>query len=367
MFKKIDQSKNNPLVESYYNGDIKKFRQLLEDGANVDCMCKVKSYKNDYDESEWDNFSLLGAIIINENKIPNNKEFFDELMSWDVFLGSMGEGDSLISLAIKYQNNSDYLASLIEKGAEINIVTKNHTGLAICDTFFASNSNKKIDLLLQQDIDLNLVDSSGRTALHNLLISYTYLKKPENILSRLIEKGADPMKTDRYGRTALNYWVNTRCEKSFKILIDNGVKIDNINSFSYTALIESGLWNKLSSTMILINAGADINFKDNNGDTVAMYFAKNCWNKESMNTIHLLQEAGVDFSIQNSKGDNLIHEIARHVTFDECGFEVFENNKKLLLVENNEKQTPLDIIKDRGYKNQYKKLLKLTDQNNISK
>ena len=58
---KFDTQDNNPLVKSYLNDDVDKFRQLIKEGMNVNCYYNC-------------NNTLISLIAKNDSKIPYNSE-----------------------------------------------------------------------------------------------------------------------------------------------------------------------------------------------------------------------------------------------------------------------------------------------------
>jgi ankyrin repeat protein len=115
----------------------------------------------------------------------------------------------------------------------------------------------RIEELINQKVDVNQSDVNGNTA----LILAAWNNKFE-VVKKLLDAGADPIKTDKYGRTALELALdNGNAAESVKLLLNRTDKNSN------TALILAA--DKGNSTIVnmLLNAGANANIANKNGGT----------------------------------------------------------------------------------------------------
>lgn len=87
------------------------------------------------------------------------------------------------------------------------------------------------------------------------------------ILKYLLDNGADPNKTDKYGYTPLVEACIKQDSKIIKYLLENGADVGASNNL---ALIESCKRGDLKIIKLLIKYGADINTPSKSGDTPLM-------------------------------------------------------------------------------------------------
>jgi len=120
--------------------------------------------------------------------------------------------------------------------------------------------------------------------------------------------------------------------------IDAGANVNWQNNQGDAALIQAASNDSIDITQILINAGADINIQDDQGNTALMW-AKN-------NTISMLLYAGANLDLQSSSGNTALMLAVRFGELDII--------QKLLRaganinLQNNEGQTALMIAEYKG-------------------
>jgi len=166
--------------------------------------------------------------------------------------------------------------ALIKAGADLEVKSKynicgyeiNETALMIASRLY---KNEAPVLLLNAGANIEARDNHLQTALIHCVES----NNKSNALEVLINRGAD---------------VNVRC--------------DNFNKTNkgYTALIvacaieyDEGL----ETVKRLIKAGADLEIKDDNGNTALMWAVKKC----NLETLKHLVKAGADVNTQNNNGE----------------------------------------------------------------
>jgi len=86
----------------------------------------------------------------------------------------------------------------------------------------------------------------------------------------LVDKGLDIDVSDKHGKSALFYAVHNKDIDSINFLVKNGAKINRTDSKGETALFEAALLGYGYKFIIdtLLDNGADINIRNNNGKTI---------------------------------------------------------------------------------------------------
>ena len=195
-------------------------RLLLDFGADVNRNCSV-GYGSRIDGSHYTPLSLatmrkdhsLTAIstLLSAKDIDINAKFVPP------------EGDTVLHKAVEL-GKADVLDVLLDHGADINAINaKERTALmvgAICPPT-DTNYQQVIRRLIERGANVEMVDKDGDTA---LIIAAIHSNEGTKILQLLLEKGAQTNTINLLGRTALTtaaYWGNTlgvkcmlQCRKS---------------------------------------------------------------------------------------------------------------------------------------------------------
>lgn len=122
-----------------------------------------------------------------------------------------------------------------------------------------------VSLLIDQGANVNYQDSLGNTAL-----SYASRENIIEIVSLLINKGAKVDMQDNSGNTPLSLALtyNYRCNMEVaEFLIKNGANINNQDKNGYTPLINAVIQKKQENVNLLMDKGANISIVNNNGVT----------------------------------------------------------------------------------------------------
>lgn len=132
-----------------------------------------------------------------------------------------------------------------------------------------TNAAREGDLLalkstLTSDSQINDKDADG----YSLLILAVYHHQLATA-SWLLHKGADPNLTDNHGRTALMGAAFKGDIEAVKVLIeDHRTNINLQNHAGQTAAMYASLFGQQEILEYLVQQGADLNIKDNRGNTV---------------------------------------------------------------------------------------------------
>ncbi|WP_410542503.1 ankyrin repeat domain-containing protein [Wolbachia endosymbiont of Tetranychus urticae] len=284
---------NNNLTTNK-NNNVNRVIKLTEYGASID--------SNDHkqlDDAIWEgNIEMVKHLV--DNKV--NLNAIDD------------HGNTLLHSAAQ-KNDVEILKVLIKGGADVNI--RNIAG----DTPLFETCSRHGDItvakyLINVGADLNLQNTHGHTALH-----FAAINDYSEMIKLLIEEGADVNIPDLGGLTPLSFAMSNGNIISIKYLIDGGADI-NIAPQNLTEAIRLGYLeiakdlidnsaNDLTKSKVLLAAtdnidftrylverGADVNFKDNIGDT-PLHHAVSCSNVE---TVQYLLEQGAVLNCKNIAG-----------------------------------------------------------------
>ncbi|RGP63194.1 ankyrin repeat domain-containing 50 [Fusarium sporotrichioides] len=197
---------------------------------------------------------------------------------------------------LKHSGMKSVAASLIEK-ADINI--KNDTGqyplLWVIEKRFSKSSSSKrqqkvLSLLLdRKDLDVNRLDSKGRSALHLAVKTNN-----EKAVSKLLIREDMRVNTfDEAGRTALSLAVGGCSVHMVEILLSRGdIEVCSMDKDGRTPLVYSIICGKVETTKRLLQRDDQaINIADKGGRTPLSWAAE----KGSLRTVEfLLNCAGID-------------------------------------------------------------------------
>ncbi len=175
-----------------------------------------------------------------------------------------------------------------------------HTRKDFSDKVKLQNAVSKADAnlvssLIQEGIDLNSLDSSGRTLLH-LAVSHAN----KDILRLLLNAGADAEVEDEDGNTPLMLASFSGTEPLVKLFIERGGHVNKGNSSGDTPLIAATMYSHFATAKYLLKQGANPNIQNNEGMT-ALHWAAAHGDK---NIVKLLLENGADTSIENIYGND---------------------------------------------------------------
>ena len=179
-----------------------------------------------------------------------------------------------------------------------------------------------IGTLIERGADLGIEDENGRTAI---------FFADEDPMQYLLEHGADPNHTDRFGHTCMVYQDRIT---SIKTLMNYGADINIQDEHGRTPLILKlsqkysprhrwRIWEERYTSIALVKAalvkaGADVNIQDENGSTALMY-AVGCETSgrigeevKRLMIVRTLLEHGADVNIRNSEGLTALAAAQKH-------------------------------------------------------
>ncbi len=226
---------------------------------------------------------------------------------------------------------------LLQHGADPSAVTNHKTPLHLVAL---ENTPEIAEILLKHGAKLNAVDNISMTPL-----MYAALKHSIEVLAVLIKAGADLTQRAEGGMTALHISAVTadpRAEETVRLLCEAGAPMDikdeqgmcpihlhgdfdrtrcvrrllmcgcdpNLRcEAGFTPLIRAcnsrtPMSDNLTLVRVLLRAGADVNAKNDNDNTVMSYLG----DTESLHLIRVMLAAGADINVRDKQGDTPLHE-----------------------------------------------------------
>ncbi|KAF7349501.1 HET-domain-containing protein [Mycena sanguinolenta] len=207
-------------------------------------------------------------------------------------INPMDAEDSPLSRA-SYSGNIDIVNLLLEKGANINILSGYHGS-----PLAAASVNGKMDivwLLLEKGANINLVGGNYSSPLTVACC------RSLNIVQLFLEKGGDVnLVGGKYGSplVAASSFGNLNI---VQLLLKKGANINLVGGEDGTALIAACRGNKLEVVEFLLEKGANINKAGGNYGSALAAAAASEYNGPPTSLIHLLLEKGADIKAQGGR------------------------------------------------------------------
>ena len=178
------------------------------------------------------------------------------------------------------------ITSLLDRGAPIAPLHKNDSALI---TAANSMRNDVVSLLLDRGADVNMVDSYSGTAL-----AVAVMQGNKDIVRLLLDRGADVNIVGGKVGTALAAAAIKGNKDTLKLLLDRGADVNIVVDSQYgTALAAAAFEGNKSSVRLLLDRGADVNIVGGEYGT-ALTAAALEGNKD---TVRLLLDQGADVNI----------------------------------------------------------------------
>ena len=326
---------NNELIKSYNSGNIEKFKELIKDGHDVNCLDMFGK-------------SLISLVVMNFDDVPRNKEFFDELLKAGVKLHPIGNEMGLLSCSIISKNDTYYLEKLISHKMNINSCGtsdgNNKYGPPIIDAIIFKKYNH-IDVLLKNDLDISSCDEEGIPVLNFLISRYVIsndFDRFDHYFKLFVEKGFDADAGDTLGIKPLHYLSAHISDKNiFDILFnsDHPINVNSRDDKGNTPLIWAAIHNNVSSIEILIEKGVNLNLRNSEGYTALESAAI----REQLESFDFLMQNGVNLLLIDKQGNNILHKIAKNNINTYCYEKISQKHPELLTMKNNKGETPNEI------------------------
>lgn len=159
--------------------------------------------------------------------------------------------------------------TLLDGGADIN--TRSQLGTTALFRALEKRHTEVADTLVAHPrLDLNAQSTDGWT----VLIYYVTTNR-EEVVQRLLERGADPNVSDVDGDTALHRAAQYGNLRIMEMLLARGANANAKNKLGGTALMWAAAFGHDQAVTMLLDKGADPKLKDADGITAAGWATKN--------------------------------------------------------------------------------------------
>ncbi|WP_025771383.1 ankyrin repeat domain-containing protein [Thioalkalivibrio sp. HK1] len=274
-----DDHKKTPLHYAIYWNRSETARVLIDAGVDIDTVA-------DYGET-----ALITASTYSDSmtSIDRLRRLYIMRMLLDAGAKVDIRGD-LGRTALIVAANTDDIAVRMLLEAKADVEAIDEFGYSALRNAAMNNHTANVRLLLEAGANAKVIDGKLRP----LTLAVAYYKNDPTIIRLLLEAGED---------------VNAKMSiRGF----DDGVIVDSNDNERWTVLHIAAM-QRNDSISTLIDAGADVNAKNSDGDTpLHLVFLKNEWDVDDViDTIHTLIDAGADINAQNNDGDTVLHIAAR--------------------------------------------------------
>ena len=202
-------------------------------------------------------------------------------------------GQTSLLLACSYRRQN-FIKILLQAGSNPNIAD-NHGDTCLHATITGGCSKWIIHTLIENGADVNAANKENVTA---LMIACGNGRA--GTINVFLDAGADPNITDAYGYTCLSYANYGKCRKDdLQAIIDHGVDVNATSKQNKTALMWACEKGNVHAINVMLNAGANPNTADANGDTCLFKAISARCNKQALQA---LIDHGADVNVINKSG-----------------------------------------------------------------
>lgn len=262
-------------------------------------------------------FSANSMEIQDTTNVPNQGQSEWDRLPWELqhIILSMA-----CSKCTKFEQILDKLQKLKKSPLFSSIVTDENFIKILAKKYVEQNKEQaekefldaidkyKLDLaklLVESGVKLTQNNKIDREKLRELLNHTVFRYEPET-MELLITAGININESNcSQWHMPLSYAASKNYKKLVQVLLNNNAQVNLRDKNHMTALMYA---NESESCQLLIDAGADINAQDNDGNTALILICQRCdyYNNEYTDTVKLLIKAGTDVNIQNNDGETAL-------------------------------------------------------------
>ena len=153
-------------------------------------------------------------------------------------------------------------------------------------------SEEALDIIISHGVDVNAVNKNIQTA---LMIACD--KRRTDLINILLNARANPNITDADGFACIHHMVVKGCSKeALETIIKHGASVNASNRNNETALLIACKKGNMDNINVLLNAGANIRFANDDGDTCLHYAVDGKCSKE---VLEMIISHGADVNATN--------------------------------------------------------------------
>jgi len=350
---------NTALLIACIKGRNEIVKTLLEENANIEC------YNNEYvtpviAACESNNVTLAKTLI-NTYKAkvnyedPNLTEEMNNcfisaiensqydivklLLDNGILIDTSNKNNTfykLLSACITAINNSQYkIINEIKDQNQFKEVMKDFRETKVLITACQNIKKRTVDLLLQLNVNVNITDEHGNTALLEAC-KHPYLY---SCVKEMVKRKANLNVVNDEGTSPILNSCKNDDSKIFKYLIDKKVNVYTTDFDGNNSLMYACSYGDLNKVKYLVKKGINLNAVNNKGETALMLSVKSC----KLEIIKYLLKYKADLNIVNEKRQSALT----------IGFlRIYENEKiveyknlsiiKLLIEHGSDPNLPID-------------------------
>ncbi|KAF5005828.1 hypothetical protein F66182_15901, partial [Fusarium sp. NRRL 66182] len=154
-------------------------------------------------------------------------------------------------------------------------------------------------------IDVNIQNVHLESSLHCVRYGGSH---SDTIVAKLLQKGADPLKSDRKGQTALHLACEANDLEAIDHILDAGGSTTIVDAEGLTALHYSfNRYPQVDIITLLLHHGANMNHTDLEGNSPLSIYLQTPTFEDRTAITRFLLEQGADPLWKNSDGQTLAH------------------------------------------------------------
>ncbi len=272
-------------------------------------------------------------------------------------IGSVGENEDLDFMELVKEGSPAEIKEALDSGTDIEQKSEFMKNTPLIEAAYHNDNKEVISLLLDYGAEIDEENDLGRTA----LMKAVQTKEDTEFIEFLIDNGADINKEDDGGATPL-LWAVARNENEeiIKLLIESGANVNKTTEFGRNVLSYAAENNPNTEIIkLLLNKGANPNNRDRDKSYNPIMWAVS--HNPNPEVLNVLIDQGLDIKDKTNRGETLLMVAAANNTSPEIvkfiinkGLEVKEEDRwgwttlMHALAENENSKEIVEILIDYG-------------------